>query len=467
MNELVFSVNRNSNVPIYQQIYIYIRTQILSGKIAQATKLPSIRQLANVLNVSRNTIHVAYEQLLAEGYIKSKIKKGYFVHADMSDQTLVIEPTISLHKHKQERPRKTIDFKIGTVDSRNFPIAKWRSLTNKVLMDPIMYSYGEKQGDISLRVAISDYLFQSRGVSASSEQIMIGSSTQHLLLILTLLLKEEFHQIAVEDPGYNGAREIFTLQSFSIEPIPILKNGIDIDHLCTTNSRLVYVTPTHHFPFGLIIPVNERLKLIQWAKQRNGYIIEDDYDSEFHYIHQPIPALHSLDSNDRIVYLGTFSKALLPSIRISYMVIPKQLLLKYEKMLPSLEQTASSFHQRTLAHFMLEGHWYAHLRKMKALYKRKIKLLCQELNKQFNNYIEIKGSSCGIFIVIEVKTHICEQELINSAYKNGVTVYPCTPYYVKNKPKYPHIQLGLGNLSECEIIEGVCKLANTWLEYLK
>ncbi|MDM5191442.1 PLP-dependent aminotransferase family protein [Bacillus hominis] len=464
MKELIFNIDQSGNVPMYQQIYVYIRIQILSGKITYDTKLPSIRQLAELLNVSRNTTQVAYEQLLAEGYIRSENKKGYFVQANMSNQVLTYEPTVVTPRGRQKDIRKTIDFKIGTVDRENFPIAKWRSLTNKVLMDPIMYSYGEKQGDMLLRTAISDYLFQSRGVSAVNKQILIGSSTQHLLLILTLLLKEEFHRIAVEDPGYNGARELFSLQSFSVEPISVIENGLDVDQLCTTDTRLVYVTPTHHFPYGLTMPVSERLQLINWAEQVNGYIIEDDYDSEFRYIHQPVPSLHSIDSNDRTVYLSTFSKALLPSIRVSYMVLPKRLLPTYEKIGPLLEQTASSVHQRTLAHFISEGYWYAHLRKMKTLYKRKIKVLCEEINKHFKNNIKIKGYYSGIYVVIEVKTQMSEKDLINKAFSNGVTVYPCSQYFVKNAPKYPHIQLGLGNLSEHEITEGICKLANIWLE---
>lgn len=464
VKELVFNIDRNSNVPMYQQVYVYIRTQILTGKITQHTKLPSIRQLAMLLNVSRNTTQVAYEQLLAEGYIRSESKKGYFVEVNMSEQLFTYEPTTVTHTQRQKVVSETIDFKIGTVDKENFPIAKWRNLTNKVLMDPIMYSYGNKQGDMSLRMAIADYLFQSRGVNASSEQILIGSSTQHLLLILTLLLKEEFHQIAVENPGYNGAREIFSLQSFLIEPISVFENGVDVDQLWKADARLIYVTPTHHFPFGYTMPVNERLKLIQWAERVKGYVIEDDYDSEFRYIHHPVPSLQSLDSNDRVVYVSTFSKALLPSIRVSYMVLPKRLLPRYEEISSLLEQTASSFHQRTLAHFISEGYWYAHLRKMKSLYKRKMKVLCEEINKHFDNYIEIKGDSSGIYVVIEVKTQMSEKDLINKASNNGIIVYPCSQYFIKNAPKYPHIQLGLGNLSEHEIKEGVCKLAKIWIE---
>ncbi len=447
---------------MYQQIYQYIRTQILSGKLEQGKKLPSIRQLANQLEVSRNTTQVAYEQLQSEGYIRSENKKGFFIEAITSDETLNFEPIREQHHETNHTTMKTIDFKIGTVDQENFPLKKWRMITNKTLKDSSMFSYGEKQGDIKLRKALADYLFQSRGVTTSAEQIIIGSSTQHLLLILSLMLKQDYHYIAVEDPGYNVARELFVLQSFIIDPIPVKERGIQGDFLLKSPSRLLYVTPTHHFPYGVTIPVNERLKLIGWAKNVEGYIIEDDYDSEFRYIHQPIPSLQSLDSNDRVVYLGTFSKALLPSIRVSYMVLPRRLINEYKKILPLLEQTSSSIHQRTLATFMNEGYWYSHLRKMKALYKRKMNLLNKELSKHFKEYVRIKGGSSGIFVIIEVKTKMSEEMLIERAHDHGIIVYPCSKYFSEYLPEYPHIQLGFGDLSEDEIIKGVSQLAKIW-----
>ncbi|HDR7657919.1 TPA: PLP-dependent aminotransferase family protein [Bacillus wiedmannii] len=462
MKELIFNINRKSENPMYQQVYQYIRTQILSGKLEKGKKLPSIRQLAIQLEVSRNTTQVAYEQLQSEGYIRSENKKGFFVEAIISDETLNFQPIREPHHETKHAAMKTIDFKIGTVDQENFPLKKWRMITNKIIKDSSMFSYGEKQGDIKLRKALADYLFQSRGVNTSTEQIIIGSSTQHLLLLLSLMLKQDYNYLAVEDPGYNMARELFFLQSFIIDPIPVKERGIQVDLLLKSPSRLLYVTPTHHFPYGVTIPVNERLKLIEWAKKMEGYIIEDDYDSEFRYIHQPIPSLQSLDSNDRVVYLGTFSKALLPSVRVSYMVLPKRLINEYKKILPLLEQTSSSIHQQTLATFMDEGYWYSHLRKMKALYKRKMNLLNKELSKHFKEYVKIKGGSSGIFVIIEVKTKMSEKMLIERAHNHGIIVYPCSKYFSEYSPEYPHIQLGFGNLSEEEIIKGVSQLAKIW-----
>ncbi|PFA69179.1 GntR family transcriptional regulator [Bacillus sp. AFS015802] len=463
MFELLFSIDRESHIPMYHQIYQYLRTQILSGKIDKNTKLPSVRRLAEQLNVSRNTTQVAYEQLQSEGYIRSENKKGYFVEA------MILEDMLAFDTKKQSAPIEAltkpelIDFRLGTVDEENFPLKKWRMFTNKVMKDPDMYTYGEKQGDRRLRVALEDYLFQSRGVKTSAEQIMIGGSTQQLLVLVSLLLKDSVQSIAVEDPGYDVARELFSLMSFSVHPIPAKDDGIMVDQLVSADTQLVYVTPTHHFPYGGTIPVSQRVELIQWANEVGGYIIEDDYDSEFRYIHQPVPSLQSIDSTQRVIYMGTFSKALLPTIRVSYMALPEELMVKYRKTMAVFEQTASAIHQRTLATFMNEGHWYPHLRKMKALYKRKMNLLLNELTKHFGDSITIKGGNSGIFIIIEVKTDVSEEQLLEDAFEEGVVVYPCSRYYVKERPVYPHVQMGLGNLTEEEIVDGVSRLASAWL----
>ncbi|MBE1556743.1 PLP-dependent aminotransferase family protein [Sporosarcina limicola] len=464
MKELVFTIIRNSTLPVYQQVYRYIKNQIVSGKIVKDSKLPSIRQLAATLQVSRNTSQLAYEQLQAEGYIRSEPKKGYYVQASISELHHSYEPIRHTKASSKSIVQPVIDFRAGAVDGTHFPLAKWRSLSNKVLNDNLIYQYGENQGDLLLRESLATYLFQSRGVRTTSEQIVIGSSTQQLLIILSILLNEEYNQIAVEDPGYNGARELFSLQSYSVVPIPVTEDGIDITHLDTCNARLVYVTPSHQFPLGMTMPINERYNLIAWAKKVNGYIIEDDYDSEFRYKQQPIPSLQSLTNSDHIIYMSTFSKALLPSIRLSYMVLPKKLLVSYHQIALLLEQTASTLHQRTLHQFIEEGYWHSHLRKMKALYKRKIIVLCDTLQLYFKDTVKIIGDSSGLYIVIEVKTKQSEEWLVKEALKKGVKVYPCSPFYIENIPRHPTIQLGFAGLEEYEIREGIEKLVTAWVE---
>lgn len=461
MAELIFSIERNSQIPMYHQVYQYIRTQIASGKLPHGTRLPSIRELARQLDVSRNTTQLAYEQLLSEGYVRSEHKKGFFVEAKMSDSVFAYEripdtadPVVPTNRHH-------VDFRTGTVDQDSFPLAKWRSYSNKIMNDPSLYSYGDKEGDTELRRELENYLFQSRGVQAAADQIIIGAGTKSLLLMLLLMLRSQ-HAIAVEDPGYDLSRNLFSLMGFEVHPIPVTSSGIHTGELRQSPATLLYTTPTHHYPTGVTMPVNQRLDLLRWAHEVDGYIIEDDYDSEFRYIHQPVPSLQSMDHSGRTIFMGTFSKALLPSIRISYMVLPPSLLALYRENAGLFEQSASPIHQKTLARFMKDGHWYPHLRKLKALYRNRMNVLVRELRQEFHTDIDIKGEHSGIFVMVEVKTDQTEAELIERASNHGVGVYGCSKYFVEAKPRYPHLQLGLGKLSEEEVVEGVARLSRAW-----
>lgn len=462
MKELIFSVKRNQETPLYQQIYLYLKSQIETGQLREASKLPSVRQLAQLLGVSRNTTQLAYEQLLAEGYIRSKPKKGYYVQAGISAYFPIEESISSLEKEAEITQQPLINFRPGMIDHEHFPLAKWRSLSNKVLQEDIIYQYGEQQGDPLLRNSLVDYLFQSRGVRTTSDNIVLGSSTQQLMLILSVLLKKEQMKIAVEDPGYNGARKIFSLQSYQIVPIPVLEDGIDVEHLHNSDARIAYVTPSHQFPLGMTMPVDRRYQLIEWAEKTDSYIIEDDYDSEYRYKQRPIPSLHSLTNSEKVIYVGTFSKALLPSVRISYMVLPDNLVKYYSKHAEVLEQTASSLHQRTLHYFMKEGYWYPHLRKMRLVYKRKMDVLIDAIQTYLQNFVKIIGGTAGLYIVLEVNTKKSENWLIQEALKKDVKIYPCSPYYVKSNPVKPHIQLGFAGLEEWQINQGVELLASAW-----
>lgn len=462
MKELLFTVKRNHQTPMYRQVYLYIKSQIEKGRLQESAKLPSVRQLAELLGVSRNTTQIAYEQLLAEGYIRSESKKGYYVQLSITDDFSKDQFTKTLEKKQTISLHPMIDFRPGMTDVDHFPLAKWRTLANQVLKENIVTQYGEQQGDPLLRESLANYLLQSRGVQTTSSHMIIGSSTQQLLFLLTVLLKDEYKKIAVEDPGYNGARKIFELQSLEVIPIPVLNTGLDLKQLAASDARLVYVTPSHQFPLGMTMPVAKRYQLIEWAERTDSYIIEDDYDSEYRYKQQPIPSLHSLTNCDRIIYISTFSKALLPSVRMSYMVLPDQLINIYEKHREVLEQTASSLHQRTIHHFMKEGHWHSHLRKMRNVYKRKMQVMVDAIQKHFEDNISVIGTAAGLYIVLEVDTNKSEEWLVQEALEKGVKVYPCSPYYISTIPKRPHIQLGFAGLTEKEIEEGIQILASVW-----
>lgn len=457
MKELVLQLNDKS--PKYKQIYENIRSLIEDGVIPNDTKLPSIRQLAMILHVSRNTTLIAYEQLMAEGYIRSEEKKGYFVEAF---EPIDLQHSISIENNlRASEASIKVNFRAGTVDQQAFPLKAWRRCSNDVLKEDMIYTYGEMQGDPLLRSQISSYLLQSRGIQTTPEQIIIGSSTQQLLMHLSLFLKKDFSSIAVENPGYDGARVVFQLHGYHLDPIEVGAKGLSLEQLEMTDSKLVYITPSHQFPTGVTMPVPERQQLLKWAETQDGFIIEDDYDSEFRYKQRPIPALLSLQAGARVIYLGTFSKAFIPSIRLSYMVLPSILIKPYVEQFSGLEQGTSSIHQRTMARFMEHGYWDSHIRKMRTTYKRKMHNLVTCLQEAFGEAIEIIGSQSGLYILIRIRGATKEDKLIQQALSHGVKVYPTSIYYVTNE-QGTILKLGFSNLSIEQVQLGVQLLKQAW-----
>jgi GntR family transcriptional regulator/MocR family aminotransferase len=316
-----------------------------------------------------------------------------------------------------------------------------------------------------LREQIAEYLFRSRGVKCSIDQIVIGSGTQYLLLLI-LMLFDPGTAIAVENPGYYRANLIFKQAGMNVVPIPVKEHGVDVSEILSKEVQLVYCTPSHQFPLGMIMPIHQRQRLIQWANERDGYIIEDDYDGEFRYDGRPIPAMQGLDPFGRVIYLGTFSKSLVPSLRVNYMVLPEGLIRKFNTDLFYMKQSVSKIHQETIAYFIKEGYWEKHLNKMRTLYRRKRELLIEMLKNRFGETIEIKGEKSGLHIVVELnETSYCEEELIRLAEDAGVKVYGASVFYTGKAPKKPQILLGYGGLSQEEVVKGIDRLADAWNLY--
>jgi len=460
MKNTIFALKDDS--PKYKQIYEQFKRFIEHGDILPHERLPSIRELAESLQVSRNTTLTAYEQLAAEGYIRSEGRRGYFAN---ELERAFIQDTKDIPNHNPIMEKVTtpvlIDFRAGAVDQSQFPLKTWRRISNQVLSLKESYKYGERFGESCLREQIAAYLLQSRGVKTEIDAIIIGSTTQQLLVNLGYILKEEFQSIIVEDPGYDGVREAFQLHHFAFETLPIYEDGADLSQLEPLTSRLIYITPSHHCPYGVSMSVQQRQRLIHWANKRKGYLIEDDYDSEFRYTQQPFPALASIDS-ERVIYFGNFSKSFLPGIRLSYMVLPPLLLHRYKHQFQSFESDTSLFSQLTMAQFMKEGEWNRHIKRMRLVYKRKVQHLVTELQKQFQNKISIIGEQSGLYLIVKVHMDCSEQQLIDRAASYGVKIYPTSIYVVKNHPEDPMIRLGFGNLTFEEIQHGVQLLKNSW-----
>lgn len=445
----------------YKQIYQQVKWLIEQGTLKTNDALPSIRRLADTLHVSRNTTLTAYEQLVAEGYIRGEGRKGYFVN-EFEQVFLQEEERSSLTQNtKNNREDIIIDFRAGAVDQQHFPLKIWRQMANQVLALNECYQYGDPFGEPLLKEQLVHYLLQARGVHVNEKDIIIGSSTQQMLIYLGFLLKQDFQSVILEDPGYNGAREAFKLHDFRIETLPVLQSGAQLEHLAHLHSRLLYVTPSHHFPYGVSMNIQQRQALIQWAKNVDGYILEDDYDGEFRYSQQPFPALASIDKS-RVIYIGTFSKSFLPAIRLSYMVLPKTLVLPYKKRFAHFEQNASSLHQLTMAKFMEQGEWTRHIKRMRITYKHKINTLVEELTKQFGETITILGEQSGLYILVKVHTPFSEEQLIQNAQQYGVKVYPTSPYFLQQTSSVPIVQLGFSKLKTEELILGVQLLKKAW-----
>ncbi|MBQ4870350.1 PLP-dependent aminotransferase family protein [Priestia megaterium] len=459
MKNIIFAFK--DDVPKYKQIYEQFKLLIEQGKLDTNEKLPSIRELADSLRVSRNTTLMAYEQLVAEGYIRGEGRKGYFINEIeiLSFQESLGPPT---KKAPEFLNPILVDFRAAAVDQKNFPLKVWRRMANEVLTLPESFQYGEPFGEICLREQIATYLLQSRGVKTDAHSIIIGSSTQQMLINLGYILKKDFSGIIVENPGYDGARESFKFHQFSFEILPVYETGADLLQLERAKSKLIYVTPSHHSPYGVSMPIQQRHTLIQWINQVQGYIIEDDYDSEFRYTQQPFPALSSIDSS-LVIYLGNFSKSFLPGIRISYMVLPPSLLNQYKKQFMYFESSTSLLSQFTMAKFMESGEWNRHIKRMRLVYKQKMQSLVFELKKQFDQNISIIGEQSGLYLLIKVHSKHSEEWLIQQASSYGVKVYPTSIYFIDNNIDTPIIKLGFTNLSLDEIQLGIKLLKKAWL----
>ncbi|WP_066390803.1 MocR-like pyridoxine biosynthesis transcription factor PdxR [Neobacillus mesonae] len=465
MIEMTPILEKNGVKPLYMQLANYIKQEILSGSMKANEKLPSKRTLASYLGLSVNTVMSAYDQLSAEGFVVSKPRQGLYVAAledDIAAGQVYLEP----YKVKSIQNQKPIqiDFNSGKVDLEHFPYVIWRKLTIQSLYEDQgeLFYNGDRQGELQLREQIAKYLYASRGVRCSADQIIIGAGTQMLIGLLCLMIGKG-HTFALENPGFHRTKAV--LQDFGARTIPIAldEEGIDLKQLKNSKASIAYVTPSHQFPFGMIMPISRRMELLKWAEDNNGYIIEDDYDGEYRYKGRPIPSLQGLDTKGNVIYLGTFSKSLIPSIRISYMVLPQKLMEKYREHFTIYKQTASRLHQQTLYLFMKEGYWQSHLNKMRTLYRRKHAMLMSAIKKHLGDKVNVIGANSGLHIVLKVKKKMAEEELIRLAMNVGVKVYPLSIYYHESDESLDsRVLLGFGGLSESEIDTGIRLLKEAW-----
>lgn len=438
---LTYSFEDRKNESLYEFLYRKIKQDILCGTLKAGEKLPSKRALSKNLNISIITIENSYNQLIAEGYLYSIPKSGFYVNDITS-----IKP---IEEHRPPAKEKTIpapfvyqaDFANNATLVDAFPFATWAKLTRQSMADYAneLMVKPPSGGIIRLRKAIADYLYQFRGILVEPEQIIIGAGTEYLYgLIIQLLGRKKIY--ALEDPGYKKISRIYEANNVSCCHVPMDEKGIDMGILSTTEADILHISPSHHFPTGIVTTISRRYDLLAWANSApERYIIEDDYDSEFRLVGKPIPALQSIDTTGKVIYINTFSKSLSSTIRISYMVLPQNLLKRYERELDFYACTVSNFDQYTLYQFIEQGYLEKHINRMRNYYReqRNTILQCIRRQKHFDK-VKIKEENAGLHFLLEIDTTLSDEELIKRVADRGIHISCLSQYFYNKKDAKEH-----------------------------
>ena len=433
MQALMVKLDNESKIPMYMQLYEEIKGQILDGQLGPDEKLPSLRNLSDFLKISITTVEQAYAQLLVEGYVYSSPHRGYFVSNISPVQKDQEQGFVSLGEFDSSR---LTDDKIE-YDVNCFDFTKWKKYTNKVfnLYPHLLMSPSDPQGEEFLRHEISKYIYTARGVKCVPEQIVIAAGTQqitgHIARILHIL---GIRNIALEEPCYLPVNNIFRDRGFAISRIPVKKDGICIERLPSNIQSAVYVNPSNQFPTGAVMPVGKRYKLLEWAKENDSYIIEDDYNSELRYFGKPVVSLKGMDTLDRVIYLGSFSATLFPSVKISYMVLPKKMAEIFKGIRKDYSQTCSKTEQLALAFYMADGKFQTGIKKIRKLYSQKLSMTINAFSKFGRDMVKPINMDSGINVIIKVKSKKTVENLSRQAKEVGLLITSTEEY--SNPPNW-------------------------------
>lgn len=462
--EFTFSLDGRSKTPLYEQIYDYIKREIQSGQLPSAAKLPSTRALAQHLQISRSTVELAYDQLISEGYAESVPWKGYYVSEISGMYRIETAQMGGQVERCREKTGFRYDFTPNGIELEYFPYATWRKLTKKVQneQENEIFQQGDQKGERIFRETIASYVHQARGISCSPEQIVIGAGNDYLLLLLAFLLGSG-HCLAMENPGYVHGFRIVSRLFDRVAAVGSDQYGISMEELRGSGADIAYVMPSHHYPLGTVMPIKRRMELLAWAGAQEGrYVIEDDYDSEFRYKGKPIPALQGNDTKGKVIYLGTFSKAIAPSIRVSYLILPPDLLQVYEERGRALSSTVSRIDQMILNEFISGGYMERHLNKMRGIYKMKHDTLMNAL-KVFGKSCRIRGENAGVHLLLEFPQGTDVRHLAELAEKKGIRAAALSECCIAPLPELaPTLILGYAVLKEEEIRPAVQCLYELW-----
>ena len=466
---LTYSFENIESESMYEHLYRCIKQDILQKKLKSGEKLPSKRTFAKNLGVSTITVESAYAQLVAEGYLYTLPKRGYYVcDLEKGDEPPPPRP-------KQELPRQPVrrtywaDFVGSSVAKDMFPFSVWVKLLRDVTAgedEATLLTDTSAGGIRQLRQAISDHLYQFRGMSIDPEQIVVGAGTEYLYSVLIQLLGRD-RGYAMEDPGYLRLSKIYEKNDVRVCHIPMDASGIIPEKLEESGAEILHITPSHHFPTGIVMPVSRRYEFLSWAsKGENRYIIEDDYDCEFRLSGRPIPTLQSIDVMEKVIYINTFSKSLAPAFRISYLVLPKHLVTRFYETLGFYSGTVSCLEQMTLARFLSEGYFEKHINRMRNHYRTvRDKLLGEISRSPLAGRVRISEENAGLHFLMEVDTNRSDQEIVQAAEGEDLRISFVSQYYFDTANCRPHVLvMNYSGLEEDRIPEAVDRLCRAVLE---
>ncbi len=439
---LTYSFENKGNDTLYEYLYKQIRSDIIHYRLSPDEKLPSKRALAKHLNISTITVENAYSQLMAEGYIYSKPKSGFYV----SNVIMVKNELDEKHRNHPVRDGKSegyfADFVNNSIAKESFPFVTWTKLLRETMSDDAdkLMVRSPSAGINELREAIADYLYQFRGMSVEPEQIIVGAGTEYLYGLIIQLLGHD-RKYAVEDPGYNKISRIYKANGVKCVHIPLDENGVDVEHLDETEADILHISPSHHFPTGIVTPISRRYELLSWAaKSDRRYIIEDDFDSEFRLLGKPIPSMQCIDVLEKVIYINTFSKSLTSTIRISYMVLPKSLMKKYQEELSFYSCTVSNFEQYTLAKFIRNGYFEKHINRMRNYYRAERDTILNYIkNHKYFEKMEIREEHAGLHFLLKADTKYSDEEIVSRAKQKGIHISALSQYYDNKSRAAAHI----------------------------
>ena len=480
----VISIDRADPTPLHQQVYDGYRKAILRGDLAPGQKIPSSRELAGEMQVSRFPILHAYSQLMAEGYFESLVGSGTFISATLPEQMMSSEscddqlelrpsglrPVAKRNSlypsFRRDSPLRSWGaFGLHQPASDQFPFQLWSELTNRHSRNPSSSALHkvDPMGLQRFRMEICRYLRTARSVKCDPEQIMVVSGSQQALDITARVLFNSGDSVLIEEPGYRLEKTVLQAAGCRLKLVAVDEQGIDITRAGNCKGvKAAFVTPSHQFPLGSTMSATRRLHLLNWAQSVGAWIVEDDYDSEYRFDTKPIASLQGLDVNSRVIYIGTFSKVLFPSLRVGYMVLPRDLISLFEAVRFATDIFPPYLYQEVLADFIERGHMARYIRKMRRLYGERREILVRSIQAEFGEFLRVHGASAGMHVSVSLPEGFDDVEICQRASENKLLLWPLSPYYAGKRPLQGFV-LGFGSTAAEQIPEAVKRLRNVVL----